>query len=184
MWKYGGSSFLQKSCMISLFLIYLYLIGAKVIKILDSICPFESFSGNFGMSGSLSGWNWSHTTQSDQTYFFLSIFSLGTRLYTHPCVSVCVCVSVPHFQNSQRNLYWGQAGAIFYSSHVKRLVYSSHVQLSKAKCVRHKVPRLLLDFPICKYVNKVGSPFVCVSVHPHLPLSTCLMSPCYKPKLR
>ena len=39
------------------------------------------------------------------------IFSQGTLLYTHPCVSVCV--SIPRFQNSQPNLYWGQAGARF-----------------------------------------------------------------------
>ena len=34
------------------------------------------------------------------------IFSLGTRV----CVCVCLCSVSPCFQNSQLNLYWGQAG--------------------------------------------------------------------------
>ena len=39
------------------------------------------------------------------------------RLYTHPCVpGVCPVVSVLRFLNSQRNLYWGQPGARYWSA--------------------------------------------------------------------
>ena len=52
--------------------------------------------------------------------FLLLIFSFLVRdgLYTHSCLVLSgFCLSgVPRFQNSQRNLYWGQPGARYWSA--------------------------------------------------------------------
>ena len=57
---------------------------------------------------------WRYVFWNLPTLSLISYFLVRDSLYNHPCVSVCVCVL--RFQNSQRNLYWGQPGARYWSA--------------------------------------------------------------------
>ena len=81
------------------------------------------------------------------------------------CVCVCICVSVLRFQNSQRNLYWGQPGASYWSAaQYKQLVRcTKSVQCTKAGInSRITVPRKVcaLRCQECAWESRTPARFV------------------------